>query len=276
MPIDGKSKTTKKITCWLFTKNRSRGKKELDWCWTREIFFLRVWSIEESNISSSSFTTNASKRRRSGSFLEIWKKIFRINSTIYLWSDDRWKACLAERGKIKIPVLYWWLANNCLFRSSSRTHRRQSYWPFIQGQCCYSEQLLPAYLPYWMCAQSAFYHQQWIDTWKSAFKLETDSILPACWSMDKQHQDLDAIDLNVPRHAQYLHNEWKRHQDAENLVDINLAIKKGWTFYQTRSNAIILQETLPAHCILKSWKIENWRSLDIKIYMSPRPPPKIS
>ena len=29
MPIKGKSKTTKKTTYWLFTKNRSHGKKEL-------------------------------------------------------------------------------------------------------------------------------------------------------------------------------------------------------------------------------------------------------
>ena len=63
--------------------------------------------------------------------------------------------------------------------------------------------------------------------------------------MDKSHKDLDDIDLNVPRHAQYLHNAWKRHHDAENWVDINLAIEKGLQFYQTRSNAIILQETLP-------------------------------
>ena len=31
---------------------------------------------------------------------------------------------------------------------------------------------------------------------------------------DKSHKDPDEIDLNVPRHAQYLHNAWKRHQDA--------------------------------------------------------------
>ena len=69
--------------------------------------------------------------------------------------------------------------------------------------------------------------------------------------MDKSHQDPKVIDLNVPRHAQYLHNAWKRHQDAENWVDINLAIEKGLTFYQTRSNAFILQETFPAYCIPK-------------------------
>ena len=67
--------------------------------------------------------------------------------------------------------------------------------------------------------------------------------------LDKSHKDLDVIDLSVPRHAQYLHNAWKRHQEAVYWVDINLAVAKGLKFYQTRSNAIILQETLPAYCI---------------------------
>ena len=53
-------------------------------------------------------------------------------------------------------------------------------------------------------------------------------------------------------HAQYLHNAWKRHQDAENWVDINLAIKKGLTFYQTRWNAFILQESLSSLLYSKS------------------------
>ena len=32
--------------------------------------------------------------------------------------------------------------------------------------------------------------------------------------MDKNHKDPDTIDLSVPRHAQYMHKAWKRHQDA--------------------------------------------------------------
>ena len=79
--------------------------------------------------------------------------------------------------------------------------------------------------------------------------------------MDKSHKYPKVIDLNVPRHAQYLHNAWKRHQDAENWVDINLAIEKGLTFYQTRSNAIILQEILPAYLYSEGCSYENWRSL---------------
>ena len=84
------------------------------------------------------------------------------------------------------------------------------------------------------------------------------------------------IDLSVPRHAQYLHNAWKRHQDAVFWVDINLAIEKGLPFYQTRSNAIILQETLPAYCIPKVLTMKTGEILYEKVYMSPRPLPKIS
>ena len=69
--------------------------------------------------------------------------------------------------------------------------------------------------------------------------------------MDKNHKDPDTIELRVPRHAQYMHEAWKIHQDAVFWVDINLAIKKGLKFYQNRSNAVILYDTLPAYCIPK-------------------------
>ena len=75
--------------------------------------------------------------------------------------------------------------------------------------------------------------------------------------MDRSDKDPDLIDLSVPRHAQYLHKTWKRHQDAVYWVDINLAVKKGLKLYQTRSTAIILQETLPAYCIPKVVRMET-------------------
>ena len=93
---------------------------------------------------------------------------------------------------------------------------------------------------------------------------------------DKEHKDPEKIDLNVPRRAQYLHNAWKKHQDAVYWVDVNLAIRKGLTFYQTRSNAIILQGILPAYCIPKVVRLKTGEVLYEKAYMSPRPPPKIS
>ena len=107
------------------------------------------------------------------------------------------------------------------------------------------------------------------------FKQETVFFLPID-PRDKGHQDLATIDLNVPRRAQYLHNAWKKHQDTIYWVDVNLAIRKGLTFYQTRSNAIIFQGILPAHCIPKVVRLKTGEVLYEKSYMSPRPPPKIS
>ena len=93
--------------------------------------------------------------------------------------------------------------------------------------------------------------------------------------MDKNHKDTDTIDLNEPRHAQYMHKAWKRHQDAVYWVVINLALRKGLKFYQTRSNAIILYDTLPAYCIPKVGQMETGQIIYEKVYASPRPPPKI-
>ena len=92
----------------------------------------------------------------------------------------------------------------------------------------------------------------------------------------KNHKDPDTIDLHAPRHAHDMHKAWKRHQNAVYWVDINLALKKGLKFYQTRSNAIILHEALPAYCIPKVVRMETGEVLYEKVYMSPRPPPKIS
>ena len=46
-------------------------------------------------------------------------------------------------------------------------------------------------------------------------------------------------------------------------------------FYQTRSNAIILQGALPANCIVRAERLRNGEKLFERPYLSPRPPPKI-
>ena len=94
--------------------------------------------------------------------------------------------------------------------------------------------------------------------------------------MDKEHKDPDTIDLEAPRLAQYIHKAWKKHQNTVYWVDINLALKKGLKFYQTRSNAITLHETLPAYCIPKIVRMETGEVIYEKVYASRRPPPKIS
>ena len=84
--------------------------------------------------------------------------------------------------------------------------------------------------------------------------------------VDKEHKDPDTIGLGAPRIAQYMHKARKKHQNTVYWVDINLALKEGLKFYQTRSNAIILHETLPAYCIptvvrMETVEVKNEKSI---------------
>ena len=56
----------------------------------------------------------------------------------------------------------------------------------------------------------------------------------------------------------------------------NFAQQQGFKFFQTRSNAIILYDTLPAYCIPKATMMETGEIIYEKVYASPRPPPKMS
>ena len=93
---------------------------------------------------------------------------------------------------------------------------------------------------------------------------------------NEDHKDPEYIDYSAPRLARYLQNAWKRHQDTVFWVDIDLGIREGLTFYQTRSNEIILQGTLPANCIVGAERLKTGEKLYEKQYLSPRPPTKIS
>ena len=94
--------------------------------------------------------------------------------------------------------------------------------------------------------------------------------------MNKEHRDLEIIDLEAPSLAWDKQKTWKKHQNTVYMVDIKLAQKKGFKFYQTRSDAIILYDTLPAYCISNVVVMESGEIFYEKVYASPRPPPKIS
>ena len=86
--------------------------------------------------------------------------------------------------------------------------------------------------------------------------------------MDKEHKDLETIDLGAPRFARYMHKVWKKHQNTVYWVDIKLAQKKGLKFYQTRSNAFIIHETLPACCIPRVVPMETGEVIYEEVFES--------
>ena len=93
--------------------------------------------------------------------------------------------------------------------------------------------------------------------------------------MHKNHKDPQELDLTTPRLASY-EQKWKRHQDTVYWVDIQLAQRKVLKFYQTRCNAIIFYDTIPAYCISKVVVMKSAGIIYQNVYASPRPPPKIT
>ena len=94
-----------------------------------------------------------------------------------------------------------------------------------------------------MFNQFTFHHKIRIDTGRTNFEQKTDGILHVC-GMNKEHKDPNKIDLEAPRLAWYKQKKREKHQDTVYWVDMKLAQQKGLKFYQTRSNAIILYNTL--------------------------------
>ena len=191
------------------------------------------------------------------------------------WSDDRWKACLtAGKGDTR-RFQYCTDASGTIvyFRALQGHTGRNLVDPSLQDNVVIPSNFFQ-YIYHIGCAFNlhSVINSGLTPGGQNSSKRQTVFFLLVD-PRDKSNKDPDKVDLNVPRHAQYLHNAWKRHQDAEYWVDIDLAIRKGLTFYQTRSNAIILQETLPAYCVPKVVRLKTGEVLYEKVYASPRAPP---
>ena len=224
---------------------------------------------------------NQTLQREDDGAIEFYKIKFYLrnhHSQIQVWSDDRWKACLAAGGGSKRRYQY-----------CSDDSGRILYLRALQGHS--GNNLIDPTLQDNVVIGTGIFH--YIYHIGSAFNLHSiinNGLIPGGQDLsirqtvfflpidprDESHKDLEHIDFSVPRRARYVHSTWKRHQDAVFWVDIDLAIREGLTFYQTRSNAIIVQGTLPACCIPKVERLKTGEVLYERRYLSPRPPPKIS
>ena len=224
---------------------------------------------------------NQKLHREEDGAIQFYKIKFHLrdhHSQIQNWSDDRWKACLAAGGGSKRRYQYCSdnLGSNIYLRALQGHSGSNLIDPALQDNVLIG----PGILPYIYHVGSNF----------NLHSIVRNGLVPGGQNLSRRqtvffllvdprnedHKDPEYIDYSAPRLARYLQNAWKRHQDAVFWVDIDLGIKEGLMFYQTRSNAIILQGTLPAHCIVRVERLKNGEKLCEKQHLSPRPPPKIS
>ena len=169
-------------------------------------------------------------------------------SEVQHWSDERWKVCLAAGGGSK--GRYQYCSDNLgtiLYLRALQGHSGHNLIdPTLQCNVVIGTGIFH-HIYHVGCAFNlhSIINNGLIPGGQDSSRRQTVFFLPID-PRDKEHQDPEHIDFSVPRRARYVHSAWKKHQDAVFWVDIDLAITKGLTFYQTRSNAVILQGTLPA------------------------------
>ena len=194
------------------------------------------------------------------------------------WSDDRWKACLAAGGGSKRRYQYCsdHLGTIVYLRALQGHSGSSLIDPTLQDNVLIGTGIFP-YIYHVGCTFNlhSIINNGLIPGGQNLSRRQTVFFLPVD-PRNESHRDPEYIDFCAPRLARYMHSAWKRHQDAVFSVDIDLGIKEGLVFYQTRSNAIILQGTLPAHCISRVERLKNGEVLYERRYLSARPPPKIS
>ena len=193
-------------------------------------------------------------------------------------SDDRWIACSAAGGGSKRRYQYCsdYLGSIVYLRALQGHSGSNLIDPALQDNVLIGTGIFP-YIYHVGCTFNlhSIINNGLVPGGQNLSRRQTVFFLPVV-PRDECHRDPEYIDFSAPRLARYMHRAWKRHQDAVFWVDIDLGIKEGLVFYQTRSNAIILQGTLPAHCFLKVERLKTGEKLYEGQYLSPRPPPKIS
>ena len=197
---------------------------------------------------------NQALQREEDGAIEFYKIKFYLrnhHSQIQLWSDDRWKACLAAGGGSKRRYQYCSdHLGTIIYLLALQGHSGSNLIdPTLQDNVVIGTGILP-YIHHVGCTFNlhSIINNGLALGGQNSSKRQTVFFLPID-PRDENHKDPEHIDFSVPRRARYVHSAWKRHEDAVFWVDIDLAIREGLTFYQTRSNAIILQGTLPAYCI---------------------------
>ena len=194
------------------------------------------------------------------------------------WSDEKWKSTMAKGGGNKKRFQYCTdPSGEILYLRALQGHSGRN----LIDPSLHDNVLIPndffEYIYHVGCAINlhSIINAGLIPGGQNLSNRQTVFFLPVD-PMDKEHKDPDEIDLNAPRLAWYKQKVWKKYQNTVYWVDIKLAQMKGFKFYQTRSNAIILYDTLPAYCIPKAIMMRSGEVIYEKLNESPPPPPKIS
>ena len=165
-------------------------------------------------------------QREDDGAVQFWRIKFYLRNQFpqnQYWSDDRWKACLAAGGGSKRRYQYCSdISGTIVYLRALQGHSgRNLIDPLLQDNVIIQRGLFH-HIYHIGCAFNlhSIINNGLILGGKDSSNRQTVFCLPID-PRDREHQDPEHIDLNVPRLAQYLHSAWKKHQDAVYRVDID-------------------------------------------------------
>ena len=174
---------------------------------------------------------NQTVQREDDGAVQFWRIKFHLRNQfpqISNWSDDRRKVCLAAGGGSKRRYQYCSDISGTIlyFRALQGHSGRNLIDPSLQDNVIIQRGVFH-HIYHIGCAFNlhSIINNGLIPGGQDSSRRQTVFFLPID-PRDKDHEDPEYIDFSVPRHAQYLYNAWKKHQDAVFWVDIDLAIKK--------------------------------------------------
>ena len=255
------------------------GERIWTWCWARRLF---AQSITQCRRNWVNLLRHGSLLREDDGAIVFWRLKDYLRNDLersQYWSDEKWKSRVAKGGGNKKRFQYCTdpSGQEILYLRALQGHSgRKLIDPSLQDNVLIPDDFFE-YIYHIGCAilSHTIIKSGLILGGQNLSKKETVFFLLVN-HMDKEHKDPETVVLKAPRLAWYKQKVWKNHQNTVYWVDIIFAQKKRLKFYQTRSNAIILYNTLPAYRISKAIKTEIGEVIYEKVYESLRPLPKIS
>ena len=275
-PIKGQSKTTKTYFCLLIHENYTDRRKILDWYWATNLFVHRLPGVKTTEHSSSSWSS-VSRRKWSDWILRLKDYLWKEFEISRYWSGEKWQSTVAKGGGNKKRFQYCTdqSGKEILYLRDLQGHSgRNLIDPSIQDNVLIPNNFTRVHLSHRMCNQFSLIREFRIDTRRKELQHKTDVLLLRLWILWTKNSEI-RIKLTW-KHRVFLcvRSKWGINIKTR-CIGKKLAQKK-LNFYQIRSNAIILHNTLRDYCVPKAIMIETGEIISEKVYASPRIPPKIS
>ena len=162
---------------------------------------------------------NQTLQREDDGSIEFYRIKFYLRdyrAQVHLWSDDRWKACLAAGGGSKRRYQYCSDdSGRILYLRALQGHSGSNLIdPTLQDNVVIGTGIFH-YIYHVGCAFNlhSIINNGLVPGGQDLSRRQTVFFLPVD-PRDESHEDPEHIDFSEPRRARYVHSAWKRHQDA--------------------------------------------------------------